>query len=222
MLFMEGLGLGVLQAGLGALLYFTSFQVATDGAGIMVDPWSYAALVGCLVAGQRRRWILLGLAFGLGLFVKETVVVAAPLLWLLRPKDGWTRWLALLPGLAAYCWFRYVLFPGGVGASLGWDWIVNSLAQFKDLHLWLYLAEEFTLNFLWLAPLAWLGWRDSAAVPGLRRMALLLPLLAVVPLLVKSEFARPWFTGFPIFIPVAVLGLWRLAGLRAATVSTAA
>ena len=216
MLFMQALGLGVLQAGVGALLYFSSFQVATDGAGIMVDPWSYAALAACLLAGQRKRWILLGLAFGLGLFVKETVVVAVPLLWLLRPKDGWTRWLWLLPGLAAYCWFRYGLYPGGEGASFSVEWVLNSLAQFKDLHLWLYLAEEFTLNFLWLAPLAWLGWRDSAAFPGLRRMALVLPLLAVVPLLVKSEFARPWFNGYPIFIPLAVLGLWRLAGLRAA------
>ncbi|HTB34679.1 MAG TPA: hypothetical protein VK842_07430 [bacterium] len=222
MLLMEGLGFSVLQAGLGALLYFTSFQVVTDGAGVLVDPWSYAAIAACLAAGQRKRWALLGLAFGVGLFFKETVVVAAPMLWLMRPKDGRLRWLALLPGLALYGWFRYVLVPGGQGTPLGLDTAINSLAQFSRPGLWLYLAEEFTLNFLWLAPLAWLGWRDSARFPGLRRMALLLPLLAVTPLLARAEFARPWFTGFPIFIPLAVLGLWRLAGLRAATVSAAA
>jgi len=210
LLMMEELGFSLLQAGVGGLLYATSFQVALDGACMLVDPWANAATVACLLLALRgSRWRLL-LVFAIGMFVKETVVLVGAWILLMRRPRWFSQCLCLLPGLLAYLWFRFLYLPGG-GGHTEFDHTVG--AFFQPVHL-AYVAVEFGLNFALLAPLALLGWRDSAKMPELRRMAPLLLELALIPVLLSVELLRPWFAGFPVFIPLAVLGLWRLGGFE--------
>jgi hypothetical protein len=212
LLLMRSLGFSALQAGVGGLLYATSFQAAAEGFAILVDPWANAAIAASIWLALERRWLWLTLVFGLGLFIKETLELAPLYALLLRPAKPARLLAALAPGLAAYAWFRYVAYPGGSGVAFTADYIAAALASVLTLGHLLYAAAEFTLNFVLLAPLAWLGWRDTAGRPDLRRMTWVLPALALAPFFLGTELTRPWFGSFPILIPLAVLGLWRLLG----------
>jgi hypothetical protein len=213
MMMMEGLGFSVLQAGVGGLLYATSFQVSVNGAVPLVDPWANAATAACLALALRgHRWNLVWI-FAAGMFTKETTVLVIPWIVLLGTPRWRSQLLALLPGLLAYLWFRCVMYPGG-GGRHELDSVATQVGIFfQPVHL-VYTAVEFALNFLLLAPLAVVGWRESAGMPGLRRMALVLLGLVLIPVVVGCELPRPWFNGFPVFIPLAVLGLWRLGGFQ--------
>lgn len=212
LLFMQAMGFSLLQAGFGGLLYASSAIVQLEGASMVVDPWANAAIIAALCFSLKRRNIALALAFSLGIFVKETLLIVPAYLFLMR-KPGWFKQcLWLLPGFFTYAWFRRVLYPDGPGRTFSLAWLPSSIGEYLHLGSWVYLGFEFTLYFMVLAPLAWLGWRDSHPYPGLRRMAWVLPALFVTPIVLGTELARPWFDGFPVFIPLAVLGLWRLAG----------
>lgn len=210
MALMLGLGFGGLQAGVGGLLYATSFQAMAEGAMILVDPWANAAIAwGFWLGLQGRPWAL-GAVFAFGVFVKETLVLLPFWLALARAPRLAACLAAMAPGAAAYLWFRYGLYPGGHGVAFNAEWILGSLRASLSPSVWAYAGAEFALNFALLAPLAWLGWRDAGAYPALRRMAWVLPALLVAPFALGTELTRPWFNGFPVFIPLAVLGLWRL------------
>jgi hypothetical protein len=203
------LGLRPLQAGIGGLLYMLSFPITVDGGMLLVDPWANALMALCLALALRGRVLAFALAFALGIFFKETIVLA--LLWvalLRRPRWPWFL-AAALPGLAAYAWFRCVLYPGGPGLSQLDDPVANTL-KFFEPHYLVYAAVELALVLGVLAPLAALGWKASAGHPALRRMAWLLPLILVLPMVTGAELQRPWWTSFPVIVPLATLGLWRL------------
>lgn len=205
----QSLGLSLLQAGVGGLLYMTSFQIAVDGSMLLVDPWANAFMALSIALALHGRLVPLALAFTLGIFCKETVVLAGAWIFLLQ-RRGWIKQLAVLvPGFAAYAYMRWVLYPGGPGQAEFDALSVRLAAFFQPLHL-AYIGVELALNFALLAPLALLGWRASAAYPALRRMAWLLPALLAIPLLMPVEVPRPLWTSFPVVIPLAVLGLWRL------------
>lgn len=209
MLFIQGLGLSAAQGAAGALLYATSTQVLLDGAAPLVDPWANAAIIGGLYFNQQGRLWALGLSFALGLFVKETLLVLPAYLALQGFKGLWRRAAWMAPGFIAFVAF-YLRTQEGPGAHPDAGTMFAMLAGQLDPARLAYIGTEFALNFALLAPLAALGWASSAKLPTLRRMAWLLPALFLVPLLKGTELARPWFAGFPVFIPLAVLGIWSL------------
>jgi hypothetical protein len=211
MAFMENLGFSLWGAGLGALLFLTSHEALINGGAMFVDPWNYAALIGCLLLSQAGSIGWLGLVFAVSLFGKETIVVALPMVYLLgHPRRGWQLALMLL-GLLPYLYFRAVLFPGGAGLELGPDLMRASIAESFHLSYFVYTAMEFVLNFHLLAPLAWLGRVEAVGrLSVLRRLAWLFIPLAIGPRLVLCEYSRVWQLGFPIFIPLAVLGILAL------------
>src|SRR5258708_40059509 len=110
--------------------YFYAIGLSMTPDTSLVACWAGAMyfLSRLLVFGDRRAWLGLGLAFGLGLLSKYSIVLlalpaAAFLLadsrarcWLRRPEPYWTVALAaviVLPVLvrhAAHCWGT-VLFP---------------------------------------------------------------------------------------------------------------
>jgi hypothetical protein len=205
----QSLGLSLLQAGVGGLLYMTSFQVAVDGAMLLVDPWANAFMALTLALALHERLLPMALAFTLGLFCKETVILAGAWIFLLQ-RRGWLKQLAaLVPGFLAYAYMRWVLYPGGVGRPEFDSLFAQVASFFQPLHL-AYAGVEFALNFALLAPLAVFGWRASAGYPAIRRMAWLLPCLLLIPITLPVEIPRPLWTGFPVVIPLAVLGLWRV------------
>lgn len=210
-LFMRGLRFGQVEAALGGLLYLLSHEVVVNGASVFVDPWAYAAIAASLWLSSKGRPLASALVIAAGLFVKETVVVVLPLAWLLcpagrRPRFG-LQGLALLPYLA----FRIAL-AGPPGKVYNWQVPLQGLSEMADLHYLAYMGAEYLLNFFWITPLAILGWREASGPwRVLRSAALLLPLFLLGPRLIESEFSREWQLAFPIFIPLAVLGLRRLS-----------
>jgi hypothetical protein len=211
MAFMENLGFSLWGAAVGALFFLTSHEALINGGAMFVDPWNYAALVGCLLMAQGGSVLGLGLVFAVALFGKETIVVALPMVYLLgHPRRGFQIALMLL-GLLPYLYFRAVLFPGGAGLELGPDLMRASIAESFHLSYALYTAMEFVLNFHLLAPLAWFGRQEAVGrLRVLRRLAWLFIPLAIGPRLVLCEYSRVWQLGFPIFIPLAVLGVLAL------------
>ena len=212
---MLGLGFAFPAALLGTLLFFTAHPVVQSGSFPMVDAGSWCALaVGAMLVLERRA-LLLALAFAVGMFAKETLVLLLPLT-VLAPTSWRERarlLAATVPGLAAYLAFRFWISPDPAESysrlsdlashpsmPLGWVASVGtSPARLVDL-----LAS---FGLLWVPAIAALRRRDTPAV--LRRWALLVPILLALIVLAYWNLGRVLFYAFPVVIPLAVLGLER-------------
>jgi hypothetical protein len=209
--FMAALGFSFWESALGGLLYLTSFQGLTNGYTMFVDPWANAAMAACLYFAVRGQLLALGLSFFAGMFVKESVVIVVPLVWLLGRKDRYRQLAVLAPGVLAYAVFR-LSYPGGPGVTP----VEDHWALFLKPTYLAYLGIELVLNFGLLAPLAYLGWAGARkGHPALCRLAWILPLLFMMPFILNTEAARVWFASFTVLMPLAVLGIRQLLGWEA-------
>jgi hypothetical protein len=211
----EALGLRAREGLIAALLYYTSFPVVSYGGAPMAEAWGHAFLALALVAALRGWWIVLALAALVGMFAKETTALALPAVLVLALP--WRRRLrlaaALLPGLVAYAWVRWVVLPGGYGFPSDAATSLSNLAErlgSGPYLLWILFDGGTAFGLLWVFAL--LGARDLGATPAapLARWRWLVPAVLAVPFLIGSNIGRIWFVAFPFVIPMAVLGLRRL------------
>lgn len=199
---------------LAALLFFTALPVVNFDGAPMADAWGHAFLALGLLAALRGSLVGLFVASLIGMFAKETTVLLLPMVLLLAGTWRQRAWrvAALLPGLAAYAFFRLVAHPGGAGfpadphtslENLGWR------LQHGPYYMWLLWDGGSAFLALW--PLAAIGlWNlRSRRHEPLARLAWLVPGIFLVPLAIGSNVGRIWFYAFPVMIPLALEGLRR-------------
>jgi len=211
----QSLGFAALEGLLAAFLFYTSFPVVNSAGTPMVDAWAHAFLLLGLVAALRGSLAWLFVASLVGMLAKETTLLLVPAVLLLGgpPRAMARKLLALLPGVAAYAVFRFVLYPGGYGhAGDTGTAAANLVWRLTHGPYWAWILFEAVTAFglLWL--LAAVGaW--SLRGPGrhpLLRLAWLVPAVLLVPFLIGSNIGRIWFYAFPAVIPLAVAGIRRL------------
>ena len=217
----EALGLPLAEALLVALLFYTSFPVVNFGGTPMVDTWGHAFLALGLVAMLRDALPALLLTGLFGMLAKETTVLLVPAA-LLLPASSRLKLMrlgALLPGIAAYAALRFVLLPGGYGfPSDPVNSIQNLVYRLGHGPYLAWILFDGGTAFLAIWPLAWIGWRSLRGQPRapLARLAWLVPPILLLPFLIGSNIGRIWFYAFPVMLPLAVIGLRRVLGLRPA------
>lgn len=212
------LGFSHTESLLGTLLFYTAFPVVQAGGVPSVDPasWFFFALAAYAIA-TTNLW-LLAAAFAVGIYAKESVLLALPLV-VLAPFT-WRARAALLaataPGVLLYLAVRFVWLPapgdylpaaaaGARGAERAWAFVVSVFTRPNRL---IDLLSSFGL--LWVPAVA--SYSRGEGPPLLRRWALFVPLLALAILYLGLNLGRILFLAFPIVIPFALLGLrywWR-------------
>ena len=210
-LLMDALAFEPLESLLGGLLFLGSFYPLTRATLPVVEAWTYAFLAGCFFALITRRHLLLFLLFFLGLFNKEAILLVVPAALLLhQPRATRVAQLAVMaPSLVTYFVLRVIVLPP--------DGPVYSLASTQQ-----YLYDVFvsgvrlpgaltrgamTFGVLWLlAAYGWTRLRSDRNHP-LVRWSPLIPILLVIPFLLALTVGPVWFLGFPVVIPLSVLGL---------------
>jgi hypothetical protein len=208
------LGFTLPEGLLAALLFFTALPVVNFDGAPMVDAWGHAFLALGLLAALRGSLVGLFVASLIGMTAKETTALLLPAVLLLSGTWRLRAWrvAAIVPGLAAYAYFRLVAHPGGVGfpadpqtslENLGWR------LQHGPYFMWLLWDGGSAFLALW--PLAAIGlWnlRGRRDEP-LARLAWLVPGIFLVPFVIGSNVGRIWFYAFPVMIPLALEGLRR-------------
>ena len=213
----EALGFALHEGVLAAFLFYTAFPVVNFGGTPLDEAWAYAFLLLGLVAALRGSLPWLAAASVVGMLAKETTLLIVPAVLVLADplRLKVRKLLALLPGLALYAAFRFVLYPGGYGFPSGLRNSVENLV-WRLAHgpylWWILFAGGTAFGAVWL--LAALGaWRlRHAPRHPLFRLAWLVPLVMLTPFVIGSEIARIWFYAFPAVIPLALVVLGPLVG----------
>lgn len=213
-LWLGRLGFGQVEALVGGLLYLGSFYPLYQWTLPYTDAWAQALLMGGLLLVLDARWLLLAGLFAVALFEKESILLLpAMALFLGLGRRALLRLgLALVPGLAAHGWFRFVAVPDPGPAY----WLPSVHGYLQQVFVTGELAFKFAVlclasfGALWI--LAALGWRRAAAHPLLARLRWFLPVLLPAPFVLLVGAAKLWFYAFPVVIPLALLGLFHLLG----------
>ena len=217
LLLLGELGFGPWECLAGSLLLLVSYYPVSLGTAPLAEAWAWASLAAGLWALLAGRWWLLGAAFALGLFNKESALLV-PLAAALLPwsrNDRVRLAVCFVPTLAIYAGFRFALAPDGtLGASVGWH--VAYLERLFTSSDWIEFPRSLLASFgaLWLP--AAVGWRCARPGSPLARWRLLIPLVLVAPFVFVKGMGRVWFFAFPFVLPLALLGIrswverWRL------------
>jgi hypothetical protein len=210
---MDTMGFGPWQAFCGGLLFLGSHFPLTTATLPVTDAWAYAYLVGCLYGLLTRRHVLVAVLFGLGVFTKETVLIA-PLAALLLPQPRGTRiaqLCAFLPGALAYLVFRVFLYPPELGL-----YSVESASKFAaevfgrpDRFAFYMSRAAMAFGVLWIVAAYGFALNRRRTEHPLIRWSWLAPAILAVPFVLALNVAKVWFFSFPIVIPLAVWGLER-------------
>ena len=204
---------------LAALLFYTSFTVVNGAGAPMADAWAYAFILLGLLAAVRGSLAWLFVASLIGMFAKETTLLLVPAVLLLAdaPRTKLAKFAALLPGIVLYAIFRQAVSAGGYSFPNSPITAFTRLLERMSAgpYLWWILFEGATA-FGVLVPLGVIGaWslRGRSRTP-LARLAWLVPATLVLPFVnavgIGSGIGRLWFYSFPVMIPLALVGLWRL------------
>ncbi len=215
----EAFGLEAPWAVLGALLFYTSFNVISFAGAPMVDAWAYAFLLLGLLAAVRGSLIWLAVACLVGMLAKETTLLLVPSVLLLADprRAKLMKLAALIPGVVVYAAFRRTVSPGGYsfpsdpGTALS-----GAIWRFQHRpYLW-WVAFEGATAFGALLPLALIGalsLRKDPRAP-LSRLSWLVPLTLIPPFLnavgIGAGIGRIWFYSFPAMIPLTLVGFRRV------------
>ena len=202
-------GFGPWERLAGSLLLLVSHLPSGVAMNPLVDAWGYGLLTAGLWGLLARRWVVVALSFGLGLFNNEAIALVPLAALLLRgwsPRDRWILAASFVPLTALYLWFRLFAFPAAEMLNPpGWysDWAGRLLATPEILAIPKDLLASF--GVLWIPAI--FGWNLVARGSALSRWRPIVPLVLLVPLVLIKGPARTWFYMFPILIPLALLGV---------------
>ena len=209
------LGFSIHESIISGFIFLTCFMVENYGSLPLVDAISYFFLMSCLILVFTKKYYSLFIFFIFGMLAKETtlLVIFAIFLFNIKPKEKFLSLIACTPGLAIYIIFRLYLFPTEYGYNYSIDTALKTLLGiFKPNKYWLFMAIDFfeTYGFFWI--LAVYGFIKSKSEQNLLfyRLSLLIPVIFIVPFLIRSNYGRVWFYTFPIIIPMIVLGFRHL------------
>lgn len=213
---MDTMGFGPWQAFCGGLLFLGCHFPLTTATLPVTDAWAYAFLVGCMHGLLTRRHVLVAVLFALGVFTKETVLIAPLAALVLR--QPWRARLAqlgaFLPGALAYLVFRVVLYPPEPGL-----YSLESASGFAaevfgrpDRFAFYMSRAAMTFGVLWIAAAYGFALNRARTEHPLIRWSWLAPAILALPFVLALTVGKVWFFSFPIVIPLAVWGLERWFG----------
>ncbi len=216
-LLLRTLAFSPLEALTGGFLFLTSFHVVTYGGVPLVDPWGYFFLFLGLLCVLRRWYVPLAIVVLLGMLAKETTALLVVYI-LFLPRSWKERGLALLaclPGLVEYAIFRFVLAPTNIGFQYGVGSALRGILQaLVPNRMWAYIAFDGGMAFgaVWLLGLV--GWWQSRRADDRTfwRLGFVVPLIMLIPFAIGSNIGRIWFLGFPVMIPLALIGVRSVLG----------
>lgn len=199
----------------GVLCFYGSHPVARFGGIPLVEAGALAVLFACYLAVERRQHLAFMLMFAVGMFVKETTLLAAALPFL--HQEAWRLRLRLaafaLPGLVLYAVVRLVIDPttSGVGYSaLAWLHNLQTLVipQGEFAPRWREIV--LSLGVIWVFML--LGLRRPVAIP--LRYAGMTGISFLLALALTTDYERIIFLSFPFALGFALPELaHRLGGV---------
>lgn len=200
---------------LGTFLWMTGFYVLNWAFQIIPDAISYAAIGLGLVLVQRRSFILLAIWMIPAMLAKETSLLILPFsILFLNDRKSWTKLgLSLLPGLFVYLSFR-MSFPADIGAVLTTDRFAEgmiSVVTFNKMTIYRLLSAIWAFHLLWIPLIAGYLVVMKTKPEFLKYTLILSPILLLLPFAVNaSTIGRLWQLGFPVFIPLILIGMQSL------------
>lgn len=206
----------------GTLLLYVMRPVIQNGGLPSVDPGAWLCLVAALlIAIDGRVWWLVPL-FLVGMFVKETLLLALPLIATTShsPRRRTAQLAATLPGIVLYFAVRWVIAPPhneryySLWRNLAhpMNLVGNAVHLVSSPERLLEVFSAFA--FAWLLFAVGIARGGFAVVP--RRWRWFLPLVLALIILLSLDVGRVLFLAFPIVLP---LSLWALV-TRGATRTT--
>lgn len=210
----ELLGFSPTESLVGALLYLAAFYISVWGAVPMIDASSYAFLaLGTALILRGRLWELLALTL-VGSLFRETVVMLAPIALMVAPTPRlrWQMVAAVVVGLLPYLYLRLVAYPDPLpgdytyGISQIIEAVQRNFASPRQIMIMLFELFFAFGAMLVLAPIG-LARARREGHEKLVRLAWLIPIVFVIPLLLDVNLGRIWFFAFPAMIPLSLLAL---------------
>lgn len=192
----------------GSFLYLTSFFVVTYFTVPMIDSLSAFFMLACFYALLKGSLGMLGIAFLLGVFTKESTFAVIPLIMLEKRRFISKELFVCLPGLFLYIIF-VIVFKTNLGGNI--FSIIGDFNSFKafttsyrsNFNLYFIIEAMETFMFLWvLAFYAIL----KCKVPVFLKRALWLFILPLItaPIVGVPFVGRVTFYLFPIVIPLSL------------------
>ncbi|MBN8705682.1 MAG: hypothetical protein J0L62_07380 [Bacteroidetes bacterium] len=200
---------------LGTFLWMTGFYVLNWVFQLIPDAISYAAIGFGLVLVQRRSFILLTLWMIPAMLAKETSLLILPFsVLLLDERKSWIKLgLSLLPGLFVYFAFR-MNFQADFGAVLTPERFTDgmiSVVTFNKMTVYRLLSAIWAFHLLWIPLIAGYLVVLKTKPEFFKYLLILAPVLLLLPFAVNaSTIGRLWQLGFPVFIPLILIGMQSL------------
>lgn len=199
---------------IGGLLFLTSFYTINFAGLPLVDSAAYFFLVAVLFAVKKEDdWLLLFL-FTIGIFAKETIVIA--IIYILFRQASWQKrvrqLLLCIPGLLAYNLLRFVLLPTQIGFNYDANRVLHIfIGNSGSLSSWAFAAINFTFVFgiLWVFAFSGLKLIHQRRIHDLLALLPIVPVVFVTPFMIGTDLGRIWFLSFPAIIPLALAGIER-------------
>ncbi len=205
----RGFGLPVWSSIVGAVLFLSLHTIVRTAGLPLVDTAYYCFLALCLLAVQRNRPFLLCVAFGLGVFAKELLLLVAPMIMLSTRSLRERVWLlvALLPGGLAYLMMRVFIIPSPPDRYVSGAFLTGLPQHFSELiNTNRFINLFLSFGLLWIPALYALFRCDVPA--DLKRWLWFIPILLVgMMALGASNISRHLVAAFPVVIPLASWGL---------------
>lgn len=209
-------GLAQIQAIGGVVLFFGCTYVMRAIALPMTEAAFYFFFITCLIGIRKRSPWLVGIAFAIGMYAKELMILVV--FFILLTKLSWREravlLLSLVPGMLAYLGLRKVMAPSVSDPYASGQFPFATADYLAKIAHPNTLAQLFmSFSFLWV-PVIYAVAR--CRVPeDLRRWFWFYP-VALLGLIANGayNFGRSSFIAFPAIIPLAVIGLSQWMGVR--------
>jgi hypothetical protein len=205
---------------LAPVIYLTSRTTLQSAGAPMVDPAAFFFLLLGMWAILRSKPFWLGTAMLFGVFAKETTLLLWPLLWLanhLGARCKLALSAILLPGTLSYLGFRFFFYPDEIGETV---FNINQLSNFTEQLRRLFTPNGLvdiisSFNLFWIPAIFALCRIAYPSILG--RWLWFIGLLLVMIIFLGGNYGRILFLGFPVVIPLALLGIGSWIGVTGAT-----
>jgi hypothetical protein len=196
----------------GVCAWYLSHPVLMFAGIPLIESAAFAVLIVAMLAAERGWWPVFAATVAVGMFVKETTVLA--LVYPLVMARPWGKRLTMaalaVPGVAAYAVYRLVIDPFDKGytyTATAWIGNIRTLLTPGEASLIGWRDILFSLGVLWV-PLAVGLWRGNGLVP--RRYAWFVGVTAFMPFVLTTDKERIIFLAFPVALGFGLPTMTRL------------
>jgi len=197
---------------IGSLLFLTSFYILAYAGLPFADAIAYLFLITSIYAiFTDRDWLLLPI-FAIGIFAKETIVLALFIIFIQDKNitQKIKKIVMCLPGIFAYLLVRMIVLPTSVGYNYTYERFLDTFKVYQNSFApWVFAVINilFVFGFIWIFAIKGfqIAWRSKRR--AILDLAVIVPVVLLVPFIIGSDLGRIWFLGFPAIIPLSLLGI---------------